>query len=178
MMHYSKSENLEQELTKDDLPFHDCIPKNSKDFLWMQVKGGTKVRNVVEYVHSSLNKGEYRMLVWSGSGGGVVKTISCAEILKQRQPLYQVTRMSYTNVEEYWKPQMNGLEEIIVKRRIPAIHILMSIDKLNKNIEGFQDSSTSTDFWRDNQKQQPKNHSATALSASKNLSIVDKAHPH
>ncbi|EDW85560.1 uncharacterized protein Dwil_GK23087 [Drosophila willistoni] len=174
MMHYSKAENLEQELTINDLPFDDFIPKNSKNFLWMQVKGGTKVRNVVEYVHSSLNKGEYRMLVWSGSGGGVIKTISCAEILKQQQPLYQVTRMAYTDVEEYWKPQINGLEEIIVKRRIPAIHILMSIDKLNENIEGFQNSNTRTDFWRDNQKQQPKFHSAAASMKSS----IDKAHPH
>jgi len=61
-----------------------------------KVKGGTKVSNVIEFAQEALNKGEHRCVVWSGSGGGVVKTISCAEVLKRSHPLYQVTRMAYT----------------------------------------------------------------------------------
>jgi len=115
MMHYRKAENVEKELSKSDLPFEDCMPKSQKDFLWMhvstesfsseplsttvsylKVKGGTKVSNVIEFAQASLNKGEHRCVVWSGSGGGVIKTISCAEVLKRSHPVYQVNRMAYT----------------------------------------------------------------------------------
>lgn len=61
----------------------------------LQVNGGTKVSNVLTYAKKALDKGEYKHIVWSGHGGGVVKTISCAEILKRSYPLYQVTRMCY-----------------------------------------------------------------------------------
>ncbi|XP_064542893.1 ribonuclease P protein subunit p25-like protein [Drosophila montana] len=148
MMHYRKAENVEQELSKNDLPFQNCMPKTHKDFLWMHVKGGTKVSNVIGYAQSALDKGEYRSLVWSGSGGGVVKTISCAEVLKRSHPLYQLTRMGYTSVEEHWKPQMDGLEEIIVNRQIPTLHILMSLDELPDGIEGVQNPNTTSDFWQ------------------------------
>ncbi|XP_030387204.1 ribonuclease P protein subunit p25-like protein [Scaptodrosophila lebanonensis] len=166
MMHYRKAENVEQELSKNDLPFEDCMPKTQKDFLWMHVKGGTKVSNVISYAEAALNKGEYRTVVWSGSGGGVVKTISCAEILKRSHELYQVTRMGSTSVEEHWKPQMDGLEEIIVRREIPTLHILMSLDELDKSIAGLQRPNTSSDFWVDDaapmqqqQQQQQQQHS-------------------
>ncbi|XP_030554764.1 ribonuclease P protein subunit p25-like protein [Drosophila novamexicana] len=148
MMHYRKAENVEQELSKNDLPFQNCMPKTHKDFLWMHVKGGTKLSNVIGYAQSALDKGEYRSLVWSGSGGGVVKTISCAEVLKRSHPLYQLTRMGYTSVEEHWKPQMDGLEEIIVNRQIPTLHILMSLDELPDGIEGVQNPNTTSDFWQ------------------------------
>ncbi|XP_016991451.1 ribonuclease P protein subunit p25-like protein isoform X2 [Drosophila rhopaloa] len=147
MMHYRKAENVEKELSKSDLPFEDCMPNIQKDILWMHVKGGTKISNVIEFAQAALNKGEHRCVVWSGSGGGVVKTISCAEVLKRSHPVYQVTRMAYTSVEEHWKPQMDGLEEIIVNRQIPTLHILMSLDELPDSIEGLQKPNTSTDFW-------------------------------
>lgn len=148
MMHYRKAENVEQELSKSDLPFENCLPKDHKDFLWMHVKGGTKLSNVVEYAKSALDKGEYRSMVWSGSGGGVIKTISCAEVLKRSYPLYQLTRMAYSSVEEHWKPQTDGLEEIIAKRQIPTLHILMSLDELPEGIEGVQLPNTTSDFWQ------------------------------
>ncbi|XP_023168216.2 ribonuclease P protein subunit p25-like protein [Drosophila hydei] len=156
MMHYRKAENVEQELSKNDLPFENCMPKAHKDFLWMHVKGGTKVSNVIGYAQSALDKGEYRSLVWSGSGGGVVKTISCAEVLKRSHPLYQVTRMAYTSVEEHWKPQMDGLEEIVVNRKIPTLHILMSLDELPDSIDGLQKPNTTSDFWQHDEPPAPR----------------------
>ncbi|KAH8394694.1 hypothetical protein KR222_002038, partial [Zaprionus bogoriensis] len=182
MMHYRKAENVEQELSKSDLPFDDCIPKSHKDFLWMhvgpkecstefpfsyilsnlQVKGGTKLSNVLGHAQAALDKGEYRSLVWSGSGGGVVKTISCAEVLKRSHALYQVTRMAYTSVEEHWKPQMDGLEEIIVTRQIPTLHILMSLDELPDSIEGLQKPNTTSDFWQQDEAPPSRHAQSTA----------------
>ncbi|XP_019891179.1 ribonuclease P protein subunit p25-like protein [Musca domestica] len=146
MMHYRKGENVEKPLTKDDLPFEDFLPKGS-DFLWMHVNGGTKVNNVVTYAKNALDKGEHKNIVWSGHGGGVVKTISCAEIIKRSYPLYQVTRMCYTSVEEHWKPQMEGLEEIVAHRQIPSLHIYMSLEPIDDNVAGLQKPNSKTDFW-------------------------------
>nr|AAL90357.1 RE35072p [Drosophila melanogaster] len=42
---------------------------------------------------------------------------------------------------------MEGLEEIIVTRQIPTLHILMSLDELPDTIDGLQKPNTSTDFW-------------------------------
>lgn len=63
----------------------------------LQVKGGTKVSNVVTHARNALQSGEHRVVVWSGCGpGGVGKTISCAEIMKRDLlNLHQVTRLCY-----------------------------------------------------------------------------------
>uniref|UniRef100_A0A1A9W0Z8 DNA/RNA-binding protein Alba-like domain-containing protein n=1 Tax=Glossina brevipalpis TaxID=37001 RepID=A0A1A9W0Z8_9MUSC len=146
MMHYRKGENIEKAITKSELPFKDCIPIE-KDFLWMHVNGGTKVNNVITYAKNALDKGEHRIVIWSGQGGGVVKTVSCAEILKRSYPLYQVTRICYATVEEHWLPQMEGLEEIVAVRQIPSIHILMSLDAINDTVHDVQNPNTKGDIW-------------------------------
>uniref|UniRef100_W8BK95 Ribonuclease P protein subunit p25-like protein n=1 Tax=Ceratitis capitata TaxID=7213 RepID=W8BK95_CERCA len=149
MMHYRKGENIEQELSKDDLPFDDCLTKlPQKDFLWMHVRGGTKVHNVLNYAKNALDKGEYRTVVWSGSGGGVVKTVSCAEIFKRSFPLYQLTRMDQVSIEEHWEPQMDGLEPIVAKRKVPSLHILMTLDPIDECISDVQKPNTTTEYWR------------------------------
>ncbi|XP_037955066.1 ribonuclease P protein subunit p25-like protein [Teleopsis dalmanni] len=146
MMHYRKGDNIAKETKKEELPFKDCLPKGQENFLWMHVNGGTKVNNVITYAKNALDKGEYRTIVWSGHGGGVVKTVSCAEIIKRTHPLYQVTRMDYKITEEHWLPIMDNLEEIVVTRKVPAIHILMSLEAIN-DVEGVQKPNTKTDYW-------------------------------
>uniref|UniRef100_A0A1A9UU21 DNA/RNA-binding protein Alba-like domain-containing protein n=1 Tax=Glossina austeni TaxID=7395 RepID=A0A1A9UU21_GLOAU len=146
MMHYRKGENIEKPMTKSELPFKDCMSVE-KDFLWMHVNGGTKVNNVLTYAKNVLDKGEYRIVIWSGQGGGVVKTVSCAEILKRSYPLYQVTRICYATVEEHWLPQTEGLEEIVAIRQIPSIHILMSLDAINDDVHDVQNPNTKGDIW-------------------------------
>lgn len=91
MENYKKGKNVEEELSKEKVPI-EILPEN---FLWMHVKGGTKVPNVIEYAKNAFKSGEYRAVVWSGSGGGVPKTISCAEIMKRDLPFHQVTRLAY-----------------------------------------------------------------------------------
>lgn len=92
MENYKKGKNVEEELSKERIPIEN-LPEN---FLWMHVKGGTKVTNVIEYAQKALKAGEYKSVVWSGCGGGVPKTISCAEIMKRdMKELNQVTRLAY-----------------------------------------------------------------------------------
>ena len=97
MNNYKKGKNIEEELTRECIP----IPNLPADFLWMHVKGGTKIHNVVDYAKKQLEEGKCRSIVWSGSGGGVGKTISCAEILKnEKVEFHQITRICY---KKYYK---------------------------------------------------------------------------
>ncbi|KAG5678533.1 hypothetical protein PVAND_008200 [Polypedilum vanderplanki] len=146
MENYKKGRNVEEELSKEHIPI-EVLPEN---FLWMHVKGGTKVSNVVEYAQNVLRSGEYTSIVWSGSGGGVPKTISCVEIMKRNFNLNQVTRLSYQKIEEFWDPLLNGLEQIVVTRRVPAIHILLTLDEIDPKITGHQKTNVPTKFWPSN----------------------------
>lgn len=71
MNNYRKGPNTEEELTKSNIPIEN-LPE---DFLWMHVKGGTKVSNVVDYARKALDSNEYRQVVWSGSGGNINRTL-------------------------------------------------------------------------------------------------------
>lgn len=135
MNNYRKGTNLEEELTRENIPI-DVLPTH---FLWMHVKGGTKVSNVVDFARKALDNNEYRHIVWSGSGGGTVKTISCAEIIKRYyKPVYQITRLGYQNMQENWVSNLEELEDIVVKRQVPTIHILTSLDPIEPKHSGFQ----------------------------------------
>lgn len=94
MENYRKGKNVEEELTQEQIAemFPDVL---SEKFLWMRVKGGTKVANVVEFAEKALHSGEHRSVVWSGSSGGVPKAISCAEKIKRLLNVCQATRLSY-----------------------------------------------------------------------------------
>ncbi|XP_050075323.1 ribonuclease P protein subunit p25-like protein [Anopheles maculipalpis] len=143
MMHYKKGKNVEEELSQDQIPI-EVLPEQ---FLWMHVKGGSAVMNLVEHAKKALEDGTHRSVVWSGSDGGVGKTISCAEIIKRHFELHQVTRICYRKVEEFWDPQENGLEQIVAKRNIPCVHILTSLDEIDPKVPGYQHSKTQGGFW-------------------------------
>uniref|UniRef100_A0A1Q3F483 DNA/RNA-binding protein Alba-like domain-containing protein n=1 Tax=Culex tarsalis TaxID=7177 RepID=A0A1Q3F483_CULTA len=145
MMHYKKGKNVEEELTREQIPLANLPPS----FLWMHVKGGSRIFGLIDYAKKELESGQYRAMVWSGTGGGVGKTISCAEIMKKDYELHQVTRICYRKVEEFWDPQQEGLEPIVATRNIPSIHILLSLDEIDPKTPGYQHSRTRTTFWCD-----------------------------
>jgi ribonuclease P/MRP protein subunit RPP25 len=39
-------------------------------------------------------------------------------------------------VEEYWEPKEEGLDQLVVTREIPTIHILLSREPLDQNEPG------------------------------------------
>ena len=59
------------------------------------MKGGTSVTNFVPYAMKEFENKTHTSVVWSGFGGGVVKTISCAEIMKRQLDLHQNTKLSF-----------------------------------------------------------------------------------
>ncbi|XP_061728500.1 ribonuclease P protein subunit p25-like protein isoform X2 [Cydia pomonella] len=113
MENYFKGKNVEEELQRDKIPIKD-LPEN---FLWMQVKGGSKMANLLSHASGILEDKAATAVVWTGTGVGIPKAISCAEILKRQFSIeHQVTKLAYKNVEEFWEPKVDGLETIVVKR--------------------------------------------------------------
>ncbi|XP_068629984.1 ribonuclease P protein subunit p25-like protein [Battus philenor] len=145
MENYFKGKNVEEPLERHNIPIKD-LPEN---FLWMQVKGGSKMNNLLSHASGIIEDKAAKAVVWTGAGVAISKAISCAEILKRQYSIeHQVTKLTHKNVEEYWEPKIDGLEKIIVKRQIPMIHILLSLEEItDQNQLGYQ-SLKGKKFWQ------------------------------
>ncbi|KAI5641796.1 alba domain-containing protein [Phthorimaea operculella] len=145
MENYFKGKNVEEELERNKIPIQN-LPG---DFLWMQVKGGSKMTNLLSHASGILEDKAATAVVWSGAGVAIPKAISCAEILKRQFSIeHQITKLTYKKVDEYWEPKIDGLETIVVKRQIPVIHILLSVQPVSEtDTIGYQ-SLTGKKFWQ------------------------------
>lgn len=132
MENYRKGKNIEEELSKEKIP----IPNLPSNFTWMQVHGGSKIRNLLDVALAGFV--EHGAVVWTGSGAAISKTISCAEILKRRHKAHQITKICYRKFEEFWEPLLPDLDELVVERDEPLIHILLSKDPLSTQELGYQ----------------------------------------
>ncbi len=130
MLHYTKGRNEEEAWDKDKVPI-DNLPEN---FVWMQVSAGSKIRNLLEVAWREFEEKPY--ILWSASGQGVNKAITCAEITKRKfAGLQQTTKICYRETKEYWDPKMEDMDQLVVRRRTPAIHILLSKNNCWKKTE-------------------------------------------
>ena len=78
MDNYTKGPNVIPEETRDSIPIGG-IPDNCK---WMKIRPGSKVSNLVGVADKSLK--DEGMVLFSGSGSALTKTIACAEIVKKK----------------------------------------------------------------------------------------------
>lgn len=72
------------------------------------------------------------------------------QIFKTTKFYFWIFFFPYFRVDEYWEPQIEGLEEIVASRQIPCIHILLSLDEIDPKTPGYQSSKTKTTFWLEN----------------------------
>ncbi|XP_054475563.1 ribonuclease P protein subunit p25-like protein [Anoplopoma fimbria] len=130
--------------TEDSSPYP--MPGLAADFLHMRVKEGSKIRNLLRFATARM-QGEgrdsggtlLRQVVFSGSGRGVTKTITCVEILKRKVgELHQVSKLYYTTVNEVWESPQQGAAGVTMQRTVPAICILLSKDPLDPQEPGYQ----------------------------------------
>lgn len=134
--------------TEDSGPYP--IPGLAADILHMRVKEGSKIRNLLRFATARM-QGEgkdgngtlLRQVVFTGSGRGVTKTITCVEILKRKMGgLHQVTKLYYKTVNEVWESPQQGAPGITMQRTVPAICILLSKDPLDPQEPGYQPPQT------------------------------------
>lgn len=91
MENYRKGKNVEELLDRKLIP----IPNLPENFLWMQVRGGSKIRNLLTHALNEYNN--TRTVLWTGFGQSVGKTITCSEIMKRKSgnTLHQITKLCY-----------------------------------------------------------------------------------
>ena len=124
MDHYYKGDNEEECLSKETVPILD-LPES---YDWEEITGATRVKSVVGLLCRRLR--EEKALVLSGSGPHTSKVVTLAEIIKRKQK--QVVTSVQTGervVREFWEPkeEMEGLDTLVVTRRLPTLHILLSL---------------------------------------------------
>lgn len=132
--------------TEDSSPYP--IPGLAADILHMRVKEGSKIRNLLRFATARIQGGgagdgragpSLRQVVFTGSGRGLTKTITCVEILKRRVGgLHQVSKLYYKTVNEIWESPQQGAPRVPVQTRVPAICILLSKDPLDTRELGYQ----------------------------------------
>ncbi|XP_062246496.1 ribonuclease P protein subunit p25-like protein [Platichthys flesus] len=122
------------------------IPGLADDILHMRVKEGSKIRNLLRFVTARMhgegrdsNGTSLRQVVFTGSGRGVTKTITCVEILKRKVGgLHQVSKIYYKTVNEVWEDPQQAAAGTSTQRTVPAICILLSKDPLDPQEPGYQ----------------------------------------
>lgn len=172
MENYSKARTVEQPSV---CPFPGLPPDTPE----IRVKDGSKIRNLLRYALSRMEvkpraaeeegrlppeegamvvEGQQeapgrplcRQIVFTASGKGVSKAITCAEIVKRRvKGLHQLTRLLYSTVVEVWEPLEPGagLDSLTVSRNVPAIWILLSRDPLDCSQPGYQAPGRYDALW-------------------------------
>uniref|UniRef100_A0A7N6BGS7 DNA/RNA-binding protein Alba-like domain-containing protein n=1 Tax=Anabas testudineus TaxID=64144 RepID=A0A7N6BGS7_ANATE len=130
--------------TEDSSPYP--IPGLAADVLHMRVKEGSKIRSLLQFATTRMqgeirdsNGTSVRQVVFTGSGRGLTKTITCVEILKRRVGgLHQVSKLYYKTVNEVWENPQQGAQDVTMQRTVAAICILLSKDPLDPHEPGYQ----------------------------------------
>nr|XP_057909065.1 ribonuclease P protein subunit p25-like protein isoform X2 [Doryrhamphus excisus]XP_057909066.1 ribonuclease P protein subunit p25-like protein isoform X2 [Doryrhamphus excisus] len=160
MENYSKTRSVDQPCV---CPF--SLTPNTPE---VRVKDGSKIRNLLRYAldrmevkpraaaheegGDQIHKGSpiCRQLVFTASGKGVSKAITCAELLKRRvRGLHQLTKLANNTVMDVWEPlePAAGLDSLTVSRKLPAIWILLSRDPLDHQQPGYQAPGRFDGLW-------------------------------
>ncbi|XP_039973042.1 ribonuclease P protein subunit p25-like protein [Xiphias gladius] len=172
MENYSKARTVEQPSV---CPFPGLPPETPE----VRVKDGSKIRNLLRYTLSRVEakpraaeeearptpeeggtavEGQQdapgrtlcKQIIFTASGKGISKAITCAEIVKRRvKGLHQLTRLQYGTVVEVWEPlePAAGLDSLTVSRNLPAIWILLSREPLDSSQPGYQAPGRYDALW-------------------------------
>ena len=138
MDHYYKGGNEEECLSRDSVPILG-LPQS---YGWEEVTGATRVRAVVGSLCKTLR--QEKALVLSGSGPHTAKVVTLAEIIKRKHKQVVMTlQPGEREVKEFWEPkeEEEGLDTLVVTRRLPTLHILLDINRdLEDTRQGFHEA--------------------------------------
>ena len=84
MKNYTKGKNVEEDETWESIPFNfeSCPSVTQDSCVWMKVKAGSKMRNLIPMAEKSFK--EKGIVLFSGAGSATTKAVSIAEIIKRR----------------------------------------------------------------------------------------------
>ena len=138
MDHYYKGGNEEECLSRETVPILG-LPHS---YGWEEVTGAPRVRAVVGSLCKTLR--QEKALVLSGSGPHTAKVVTLAEIIKRKHKQVVMTlQPGEREVKEFWEPkeEEEGLDTLVVTRRLPTLHILLDINRdLEDTRQGFYEA--------------------------------------
>ncbi|XP_061677132.1 ribonuclease P protein subunit p25-like protein [Syngnathoides biaculeatus] len=162
-----------------------CPFNKAADTPEVRVRDGSKIRNLLRYALSRMEakpqgekdtgaEGEVdegppgppdrplsRQLVFTASGKGVSKAITCTELVKRRvRGLHQLTSLASATVTDVWEPleAAVGLDSITVSRKLPVVWILLSKDPLDQSLPGYQAPGRCDNLWTRDEKEEAGPH--------------------
>ncbi|XP_003394231.2 ribonuclease P protein subunit p25-like protein [Bombus terrestris] len=136
--------NVEPEPTDSGIP----IPDLPEKFLLMQVRSGSKIRNVLDYALKEFSN--YNNVVWNAVGKAVGKAISCAEIFKTKEKnLHQITKIRFIQSKESKKRKENETAENVQIYHVPEIFILLAKEVKDTSVPGYQAPDDNGEFLND-----------------------------
>ncbi|XP_050471947.1 ribonuclease P protein subunit p25-like protein [Bombus huntii] len=134
-------QNMEPEPTDSGIP----IPDLPEKFLLMQVRSGSKIRNVLDYALKEFSN--YNNVVWNAVGKAVGKAISCAEIFKTKEKdLHQITKIRFIQSKESEKRKENETAENVQIYHVPEIFILLAKEVKDTSVPGYQAPGDNGEF--------------------------------
>uniref|UniRef100_H3C594 Ribonuclease P/MRP 25 subunit-like n=1 Tax=Tetraodon nigroviridis TaxID=99883 RepID=H3C594_TETNG len=134
----------------EEVPAACPFPELPPDTPQVQVKDGSKIRNLLRFALGRMEQEGTPHIVFTATGKGVSKAITCAEIVKRRvKGLHQVTRVRYATVAEVWEPlePAAGLDSLTVSRQVPAVWILLSREAPDRSQPGYQAPGCYHALW-------------------------------
>ncbi|CAD1470517.1 unnamed protein product, partial [Heterotrigona itama] len=158
--------NVEPESTDPGIP----IPNLTEKFLLMRVRSGTKIRNVLGYALKEFSN--YDSVVWTATGHGVGKAISCAELFKKKQEgLHQITNIRFVESKKSKEKKESETDENVKVRHVPEIHILLAKEVKDTSVPGYQAPGNNGEFLDD---EEMKNESKSKKQeAGNNVTRID-----
>ncbi|MFH4981539.1 hypothetical protein AB6A40_008248 [Gnathostoma spinigerum] len=109
----------------------------SEDVKIMNIKTGTKQRNILTYVEKEMQNPQVRQIVFRGFGEATAKCISCVEVFKRSYKdgtLYQKNDVAFSRRSDIWTPNKAELSTLLVHVDTPSIFILLSKDPFPNDV--------------------------------------------
>lgn len=97
----------------------------------IRVLSSASITELVSQIIRTMNENLEMGVVVSACGSHVTKVVTIVEKIKSKYPdiIKQHSIIKYNRVEDLWTPDMDGLDELKVVRRIPVLSITLNVTK-------------------------------------------------
>lgn len=103
----------------------------------IRVTQSTFLRNYLRYI-AGLFEAKKEEIVIKGTGNVISKAISLATLIRHRfKGLHQNIEIGTMEMSDEYQPIVEGLDPVILKRKIPLVTITLSLKELNTGSAGY-----------------------------------------
>jgi ribonuclease P/MRP protein subunit RPP25 len=122
-------------------------PKEKTEENEIRVTSKGFIRNYFTYAEKVLAREDQKSLIISATGNAIVKALILIEMVKRRVGnLHQTNEITSREMIDTFEPKIEGLEEIVQKRRVTAMKTVLSKDPLEESDIGYQAPEAKEDL--------------------------------